>query len=126
MNRILDKYNLTRLVSNNITMELLSDKMVRLAGNKTVNLNELFVDTVNANWDEIIELIYEVYPEIRGRVCLIDYISEMIGYANELGVDDTREDIEGVAILVAENIMNFVEGYNNILVDARVRKEDRE
>lgn len=127
MNQTLDRYTIERMIVNNAIMTLLVDKIA--FNNKVKDISdelELAATTVNEDWDTIVEVIYEKYPEISGRIFVMDYIDDMLNYFNDPGCSFTNEELGEIAEMIADNVLNFVEGYNRILVEARVRKEDRE
>ena len=127
MSQMLDRYTIERMIVNNAIMTLLVDKIA--FNNRVKDISdelELAATTVNEDWDTIIDIIYDKYPEVRGRVFVMDYIDDMLNYFNDPGYVFTNEELGEIAEMIADNVLNFVEGYNQILVEARVRKEDRD
>lgn len=67
--------------------------------------------------DDIVDLIYDKYPEIEGHVV----VSELVEYFLELIDNETLKKFGAVdgytdyAELVADVVIRFVEGYNKII-----------
>ncbi len=73
----------------------------------------LAIDTNTEQWNEIIKLIYEKYPNLKGVVCIEDLISYLL-YSIEENSLESGEQIVEYAELVGEIVAKFIRGVSKI------------
>ena len=124
----MDKYTFIRMIESQALIEMGVNRIVKGTREEDSEIIESIVDANNDQWEEIVEFMYQKYPEIRGRVNIMDLISDLLDTIQiDSGVEHwDKQDLQKFAGVIGKITVDYCSTLDAVLFGVRMKQEMKE
>jgi len=124
----MDKYTFIRMIESQALIEMGVNRIVKGTKEEDSEIIESIVDANNDQWEEIVEFMYQKYPEIRGRVNIMDLISDLLDTVQiDSGVEHwDKQDLQKFAGVIGKITVDYCSALDAVLFGVRMKQEMKE